>query len=78
MNVFRVRGDYLFALTYGADVDWVRNVTAAGSCQLETMGRVVTLSDPVVFSDPTRHLVPQPVRFFLGVLRVTEFLQMHD
>ena len=31
INVFR-RGDaYLFFLTYGADVDWVKNVLASGA-----------------------------------------------
>jgi hypothetical protein len=78
MNVFRVGGDYVFALTYGADVNWVRNVIAAGSCELETRGRIVILRDPVVLTDPRRRLVPQPVRFFLGLLRVTEFLRMRD
>ena len=29
-----------------------------------------------LFTDPTRHLMPQPVRFFLGLARVTEFLRM--
>jgi deazaflavin-dependent oxidoreductase (nitroreductase family) len=76
MNVFRNGDDYLFALTYGADVHWVKNVLAAGSCELETMGQVVPLRDPVVFTDPSRRLMPLAVRFFLGLLRVTEFLRM--
>lgn len=76
MNVFRAGDDYVFALTYGADVLWVKNVLAAGTCELETMRRVVTLRDPVVFSDPKRRLMPPPVRLFLGLLNVTEFLRM--
>ena len=76
MNVFRVHGDYVFALTYGSGVDWVKNVQAAGGCALQTRGRRVELREPVVFTDPTRKLVPWPVRTFLGVMRVTEFLRM--
>jgi deazaflavin-dependent oxidoreductase (nitroreductase family) len=76
MNVFRDGNDYVFALTYGADVQWVKNVLAAGTCELETMGKVVPLRDPVVFTDASRRLMPLPVRFFLGLLRVTEFLRM--
>ena len=38
VNVFR-RGDaYLFFLTYGSDVEWVKNVLASGSCTLECEG----------------------------------------
>lgn len=76
MNVFRDGDDYVFALTYGADVQWVKNVLAAGTCELETMGKVVPLRDPVVFTDASRRLMPLPVRFVLGLLRVTEFLRM--
>jgi deazaflavin-dependent oxidoreductase (nitroreductase family) len=76
MNVFRSGVDYVFALTYGADVDWVRNVLAANGCELETRGRTVALGAPVVLHDPGRRLMPLPVRFFLGLLGVTEFLRL--
>ena len=36
INVFRRGEEYLFFLTYGADVDWVKNVLASGSCSLRT------------------------------------------
>jgi F420H(2)-dependent quinone reductase len=76
MNVFRHGQDYVFALTYGSDVHWVRNVLAASGCTLETRGRSVPLRDPVVVHDPTRRLMPLPVRFFLSLLGVTEFLRL--
>lgn len=76
MNVFRADGDYVFALTYGSDVHWVKNVLAAGRCRIMIRGRMVELRDPVLITDPTRRLMPQPVRFFLGLLRVTAFLRM--
>lgn len=76
MNVFRDGDDYVMALTYGRDVDWVRNVLAAGGCQLETRGRKVALQDPILVHDPSRRLMPFPVRFFLGLMRVTDFLRM--
>lgn len=78
MNVFRHDGDWVFALTYGADVDWVRNVLAAGECTITTRGRLVHLVEPELVVDPQRRLVPQPVRAFLGLLRVTEFLRMRE
>ena len=76
MNVFRDGPDWVFALTYGSEVDWVRNVIAAGECEMETRGRIVRLVDPRLTVDPTRAAVPPPVRFFLGLMRVTEFLRM--
>ena len=76
MNVFRRDGDYVFALTYGSTVDWVRNVLAAGGAQLEIRGKTVELTDPELITDPTRRLMPPPVRFFLGLMRVDEFLRM--
>ena len=76
MNVFRQGNEFVFALTYGADVQWVRNILAAGECRLRTMGRELHLVDPRLYSDPARRDMPFPVRQFLGLLRVTEFLRM--
>jgi deazaflavin-dependent oxidoreductase (nitroreductase family) len=76
MNVFRDGESYLFALTYGPEVDWVKNVLAAGEAELQIRRRHLPLVRPVVFEDPTRHLMPQPVRAFLGVMRVRYFLRM--
>ena len=76
VNVFRDGEDWIIALTYGSDVQWVRNVRAAGGCELETRGRTLELTGPEVFTDPSRHLMPQPVRSFLGLMHVTEFLRL--
>src|SRR4029450_8408511 len=46
MNVFQQGDDYYFFLTYGSDVQWVKNVLAAGSCSIETRGRVIELVEP--------------------------------
>ena len=76
MNLFRRGNDYVFALTYGADVQWVKNVLASGELEARTMGRTVHLTDPRLFEDPERRLMPLPVRLFLGFLRVKDFLRM--
>ena len=76
INVFR-RGDrYVFALTYGADVEWVKNVVAAGGCTLRTRGRAVHLVDPELFVGPRRRLMPLLVRIVLRFDRATEFMRM--
>jgi deazaflavin-dependent oxidoreductase (nitroreductase family) len=76
INVFHRDGDYIFALTYGPDTQWVRNVLAAGSAELEEHGQIVTLRDPRRITDPTASLMPLVVRLFLRLMRVTEFLRM--
>jgi len=76
MNVFR-RGDHwTIALTYGSDVQWVKNVLAAGEAVLEVRRTRIELVEPELIVDPERRLMPQPVRFFLGLMRVSEFLRM--
>jgi deazaflavin-dependent oxidoreductase (nitroreductase family) len=76
VNVFR-RGDrYIIALTYGSNADWVLNVLADGGCTLETRGRTCRLSSPRLFHDESRHVVPAPVRLILGLIDVSDFLEL--
>jgi deazaflavin-dependent oxidoreductase (nitroreductase family) len=76
VNVFRRRQAYVVALTYGADSEWVRNVLANGGCGLIVRGRLVQLGQPRLFQDPGRRAVPGPVRLVLGLLGVSEFLEL--
>ena len=76
MNVFRRGDEYVFALTYGPEVQWVRNIVAAGECQLRTMGREVRLVEPRLYSDHTLRDMPLVIRPFLRFMRVTELLRM--
>jgi deazaflavin-dependent oxidoreductase (nitroreductase family) len=76
VNIFR-RGDrYIIALTYGPNADWVRNVLAEGGCTLETRGRTLRLSSPRLFRDERRYAVPAPVRLVLGLVNVSDFLEL--
>ena len=77
VNAFRRSDDYVFVMTYGPDVDWVRNVEAAGECDIKTRGRQVHLVQPRRFSDPARDAVPGPVRMILRFIDVDEFMAMH-
>jgi len=77
INVFR-RGDaYIFLLTYGSDVQWVKNVLASGSCSIETRGRVVKLVEPELIADPELRLAPPIARFVeRHVAGVTQYVRM--
>ena len=76
VNVFRHGDRFVLALTYGPDAHWIHNVLAAGGCTLVTRGRRIPLVQPRRFSDPRRREVPGFVRLPLGVLNVTEFLEL--
>jgi deazaflavin-dependent oxidoreductase (nitroreductase family) len=77
VNVFRRGDEYLFFLTYGSDVQWVRNILAAGGCSLRTRGRDVALVEPELIADPELRLAPPFVRFVEKRLAgATEVLRM--
>jgi deazaflavin-dependent oxidoreductase (nitroreductase family) len=76
VNAFRHDDGYVFVLTYGADVDWVKNVEAAQACEIETRGRTVRLVEPRRFTDPGRRSVPGAVRAILNLIDVDEFISM--
>lgn len=77
INVFRRGNDYFFFLTYGSDVQWVKNVLASGSCSIETRGRVVELVEPDLITDPELRPAPPHVRFVeRQIAGVTQYLRM--
>jgi deazaflavin-dependent oxidoreductase (nitroreductase family) len=76
VNVFPAGNGYIFALTYGPDTDWVRNVLAAGGCELQTRGRTVQLVSPRLFHDEQRRGIRPLERQVLRVLNVTDFLSL--
>ena len=76
LNAFRHGDEWVFALTYGSDVQWVKNVVAAGEATLEVRRRRIRLVDPDLLVDPERRLMPPVVRQVLGLMRVSEFLRM--
>lgn len=78
VNVFRNADGVRLALTYGAESDWVKNVLAAGGCRLHTRGRYLNLAGPHVVHDPARNGIRPLEREMLGLLRVSDFLDLHE
>ena len=76
VNVFRAPEGFLIALTYGRDSEWVRNVVAAGRCELETRGVRYQLSAPTIVHDPTRRRFPLFARIVLGIIGANDFMQL--
>jgi deazaflavin-dependent oxidoreductase (nitroreductase family) len=59
---------FVIPMTYGRDVDWARNITRAGGCDIERLGRRSQLRNPriVDFAAAAPHL-PAAARAFLRV-----------
>lgn len=72
--VARVREGFVAELTYGADVNWYRNVVAAGGCELLVGGalyRVTGIEDYPTAAG--RQAFGYPQRLVLALLRRDEF-----
>ncbi len=76
VNVFATADGYVFALTYGPGTDWVKNVLAAGGCELRTGGRVISLTAPRLFHDEARRDIRPLERQALRVMGVADFLSL--
>ena len=76
LNVFRRGPRVVFALTYGEDVQWVRNVQAAGGCEIRMRGHDFHLENPRIERDPAARPVPLLIRPFLRLMQVDRFLWM--
>jgi deazaflavin-dependent oxidoreductase (nitroreductase family) len=74
VNIFRDGDRHVIALTYGRESQWVRNVVAAGGCEVLTRGRRLRLTDPEIVHDPERRLVPASVRVPLSLVGVEDFM----
>ena len=76
VNVFPASGGYVLALTYGPDTDWVKNVLAAGGCELRTRGRTIQVTAPRLYHDETRHGIRPLERQVLRAIHVADFLSL--
>jgi deazaflavin-dependent oxidoreductase (nitroreductase family) len=77
LNVFVADADtFVIALTYGPDVEWLKNLKASGGGQMETRGQMWVVTEPRVFHDERRATMPRLVRLVLGITRVYDFVEL--
>ena len=76
INVFRAPKGFIVALNYSSQSEWVKNVIAAGSCELKTVGRKYQLVAPKVVRDTTRQQFPIPVRLILTLVGADEYMEL--
>jgi deazaflavin-dependent oxidoreductase (nitroreductase family) len=72
-------GGFVFALTYGRDVDWVKNLLAFDSGSVEYGGSEISLrSFRFIVFDEVKGVFPLPVRVFLRLLSVEDCVRAED
>jgi deazaflavin-dependent oxidoreductase (nitroreductase family) len=72
-----VQDGFAFALTYGPDVDWYRNILAAGSCTLRWRGKTYRLNQPETLSaEAGLQTFPFPYRPILRLMRKRDYFRM--
>ncbi len=76
VNAFRTDSGYIIALTYGSESDWVKNVLAAGSCELQTRGRRARLFDPRINTDRSKGWAPLPVKLILDLIHAPQYMRL--
>ncbi len=77
VNLFVDGHRYVIALTYGSGTDWLKNVMADGGCWMHHRDHLIHLSDPrMITTTEGLAAMPAPVRAILGVVDVTEFVEL--
>ncbi|HEY9409372.1 MAG TPA: nitroreductase family deazaflavin-dependent oxidoreductase [Jiangellaceae bacterium] len=77
VQAFRTDRGWIIALAYGADVQWVRNVEAAGGAQLVRRGRLHQLSEPRrLHGTAGSSRLPAWSRLLMRLVRVDDFVEL--
>lgn len=74
LNAWREGDKVVVALTYGEDVDWLKNARESGTSVVVIRGEEVAVGKPgVVWDHPDTEVVPVLVRRGLGVIDVDRY-----
>lgn len=74
---FRAGDCVTIALTYGPDVDWLKNARAAGGCRMHLGRELLTLGAPARLStEEGLQRMPHGPRELLPILRSDDFVQL--
>lgn len=77
LNIFPTEDGFVIALTYGSDVDWVKNLMTAGGGEIKHLSHTIRIAEPELI--PTNEgmaVMPRVVRLILRMINVTEFLRV--
>jgi deazaflavin-dependent oxidoreductase (nitroreductase family) len=72
---FASASEVVIPMTYGRDVDWARNIVAAGGCELQRLGQRVALTNPRVVDGSVAYpRLPAGVRAVLRAANLPGFV----
>jgi len=72
-----IQSGFMFALTYGPDVDWYRNVQAARGCELLWHGKKYSLENPETMAvRDALAAFPFPFKYILRLTHMQHFFKM--
>jgi deazaflavin-dependent oxidoreductase (nitroreductase family) len=75
VKVFRKNGHIVLSLPYGSESDWVKNVIAAGGCEIKTRGRRIPVVAPQVYVDESPE-IPRVLAWSLRRFNAVEFISL--
>lgn len=77
VQAYRCGDTWIVMLPFGTDVDWVRNVLAAGGGTLERRGRLINLGTPrLLDGDAALPRIATPARWLMRLVRVGDAIEM--
>ena len=77
MMAFRKDETVTIALTYGPEVDWLANISAAGGCRMHLGDHLLTLGAPVrLGADEGLARMPLPARALLPILGCDDYIEL--
>jgi deazaflavin-dependent oxidoreductase (nitroreductase family) len=77
VNIFPTNEGFVIALTYGSDVDWVKNLMAARGGEIKHRSHTIRIAEPALIpTDTGMAATPRVVRLILRMINVTEFLRV--
>ena len=76
VNWWRDEETAIVALTFGSDVDWLKNLSAAGGGAIVNRRRTYSLGMPEVIGPEGRRRMPGAVRVMLDSIGVDQFAVM--
>lgn len=77
IQAYKVANGFMIALTYGAEIDWYRNIVAAGGCKLFYHHKLYALGAPAQLDKETAlPLFPSPERAILRAIGIQDFIRL--
>ncbi|MGO9927968.1 MAG: nitroreductase family deazaflavin-dependent oxidoreductase [Mycobacterium sp.] len=77
VGAFPYGDGFVIGLSYGADVDWCRNILASGHAAITWRGRTFALERPEIIPMSTAVLQALPPYFRLPARELKQFLWLH-